>query len=76
MYKIKRNGIIPNQQPLGTGKYPFLSMEVGDSFIVPKSDPTPKAAIQRSASRYSIDYNRRYKTYTLADGRVMVKRIA
>lgn len=74
MYKIQRNGVVI-QQESGTGKYPFLTMLVGDRFQVPmRGDLLASKRVSKAASVYGSDYDRKFKTWT-DDKFVYCKRI-
>jgi hypothetical protein len=57
MYKIKKNVSIPSKKD-GTTKtiYPFKSMEIGDSFFIPKKNRnlnSIRSSIQSNFNRYN-----------------------
>lgn len=68
MYAIEKN--IP--MPVGRGNYPFASMQVGDSFFVPRMKAQTLSA---AACGYQKKLNMKYTVRTV-DGGVRVWRIA
>ena len=72
MFKIEKNVPLKNHQPANS-KYPFGSMEVGDSFLAPKS--AAKGA--QSASLKWGKYNGvKFATRTQDDGSMRIWRVS
>ena len=64
MYKIERNGVVI-QKESGTGKYPFLTMLIGDRFRVPiQGDIMTPQRVSKNASHYGRQYARKFITWT------------
>lgn len=84
MFKIEKNIPIP-EDVTRRGKFPFLEMEVGDSFVVPESEAgwrqfhQPRAGwtsiVHTLASRYGKRLGRRFTCRKLPDRSVRVWRV-
>lgn len=73
MFSIHRHGTVIEAK--GTGKYPFLQMEVGDQVIITSGDlkETSKSAVYSTVSHVNTNYNRRYETRS-KDGSLVITR--
>ena len=64
-YKIEKGVILPNLS-VG-GKYPYSSMEIGDSFFVPSSDASTPTVRQR-AYQYGREAGMKFRTRSEKNG--------
>lgn len=81
MFNIEKNVPIPFARPFGRreSRYPYESMEVGDSFLVPTQEDTPAAVLLRrmrqSALWASKRYNAKFQVRSVPEGGVRVWRV-
>ncbi len=64
-YKVETNVPIPSRD---RSKYPFVDMDVGDSFLIPDPTDTERKRVQTSAASYGRRHNKHFVTRTTHDG--------
>lgn len=72
MIEIEKGVPLPTTEPVKCRKYPYTTMEIGDSFLV--TDRTPEA-VGSSASQMGKRLNRKFRSAKTREG-VRVWRIA
>lgn len=72
MYSLEKAVEIP-QQRNGRARYPFASMSLGDSFVVPASE---NKGVRSAAHSYGKRHARAYTCHRQPDGTVRVWRIS
>jgi hypothetical protein len=63
-YAIEKSIPIPDRTAQEPGRYPFAQMEVGDSFVVPRSE---RHRVDNAAAWYRKRRGHRYTRRTLGD---------
>lgn len=77
VYEVEKGHDIPNV-PVKVTKYPFASMDVGDSFFVPFGEDVPAVVMNRlrsAAGQRSVDGGKKFVVRRM-DGGVRVWRTA
>jgi hypothetical protein len=75
VFKIEKAIPIPPRLTKPESKYPFMTMKVGDSFLVPAGNESFNN-VANAASEFGMKYKRKFSTRTLPDGNRRIWRTA
>jgi len=64
-YKVEKKIPVPEYKARSTSKYPFASMEVGDSFFVPAIDVASGKSLRQTA--YAANYRIKTMSFKVFD---------
>lgn len=70
-YKVESNVPLPAPD---ASKYPFASMQIGDSFLVPNPSDTDRKRVQTAAASYGRRHSKAFRTRSV-DGGIRIWRV-